>query len=555
MRQKNLKYSLYPFFFRWLTTVVLLCFSLTAFANDRTCAEAKSELKSRLEQSKEQTITILYFLREQPRVAFKDNSEWINTLRYIEHTASKSRGNYYAQICAEIGKRLHGERMYREAYYYLYKAQADVEAHPPKDKRFLSSFHQSLGLSYFYFKRFDESRRQFLIARAIPNQSAPERISILNTLGLINRDQGYTDSSRIYFEKALNLAKETSNKPWTAVLSGNLGHYYWLKKDYALSRKLTQIDYLTSIETGQPGSAMNALSLLIDLDIVEHKTADAQQKLADLEELLAGLDYSTLNERLRYRARTTVQEAVGNHKEALESYRKAVLYMDTISRQTDIENLRKTEFQINFEQNQAELQLLQEKKKRGDILIFVLVGSTIALIFVFIVIIRLIAKRRRREKEISSLKQEQVEKELESTEKEMRTMLSNLIEKNALIEQLTEEIHQFQESPEQPVSDEKLKMIDKLQSFTLLTDDDWLEFKKLFEKLNPTFFSKVLSHSPDLTNAEIRLITLIKLNLSNLEMSRALGISPDSVRKTSLRLRKKLNMELHEELVKFILSL
>jgi len=34
-----------------------------------------------------------------------------------------------------------------------------------------------------------------------------------------------------------------------------------------------------------------------------------------------------------------------------------------------------------------------------------------------------------------------------------------------------------------------------------------------------------------------------------------LGISPDSVRKTSLRLRKKLHMDLHEELVKFILNL
>lgn len=555
MRQKNLKYSFYPSLFRRITTAALLLLPFCSLANDRTYDQAKTELKARLGQSKEQTITILYFLREQPRKSFKNNSEWINTLRFIERTASKSRGNYYAQICAEIGKRLHGERQYREAYYYLYKAQADVEAHPPKDKRFLSTFHQSLGLSYFYFKRYDESRRQFLLARAIPDQSPPERISILNTLGLINRDQGHTDSSRFYFEQALDLAKETKNKPWTAVLSGNLGHYYWLKKDYALSRKLTRIDYLTSIETGQSGSAMNALSLLIDLDIAEHKTADAQKKLADLEEMLAGMEYSTINERVRYRARTTVQEAIGNHKEALESYRMAVLYMDTISKLSDIENLRKTEFQINFEQKQAELQLLQEKKKRGDILIFGLVGITIALLVVFIVIIRLIAKRRRREKEIAALKQEQVEKELESTEKEMRTMLSNLIEKNALIEQLTEEIHQFQESPEQPVSDEKLKMIDKLQSFTLLTDDDWLEFKKLFEKLNPTFFSKVLSHSPDLTNAEIRLITLIKLNLSNLEMSRALGISPDSVRKTSLRLRKKLNMELHEELVKFILSL
>jgi DNA-binding CsgD family transcriptional regulator len=256
-----------------------------------------------------------------------------------------------------------------------------------------------------------------------------------------------------------------------------------------------------------------------------------------------------------YRAKTAVLEAGGDHKNALASYRTVVRFQDTISKQTDIENLKKTEFQIDFERKQAEVSLLHEKKKRDGIIIWGLIGGTTVLVIVFAIIINLNTKRRRRAREVAELKQRQIEAELESTDKEMRQILSNLIEKNALVEHLTEEINRFTGVPDQLISEEKIKMIDKLQSFTLLTDDDWLEFKKLFEKLNPSFFDKVFAHSPDLTNAEIRLITLIKLNLSNLEMSRALGISPDSVRKTSLRLRKKLNMELHEELVKFILSL
>jgi DNA-binding CsgD family transcriptional regulator len=523
-------------------------------AQELTYKLACKQLDEQLERSKEPTITALYYFRNLGKHHFADKTDWYRTLSYIEQRAREVRGNYYAQICTEIGQRLHAHGQYQDAYYYLYKAQTDIRQHPPKDKRFLIQFHQALGLSYFYFKRLDDSRKQFLLAHRFVQKGHQDEISILNTLGLINRDQGYADSSKIYFEKALFLAKKLPHKPWIGVLSGNLGHYYWRKKEYTKARYLINLDYTISLETNQVGSAVNALSLLIDIDLENNRLGLAQKKLVRLEEMVRD-EYHTEQYRVLYRAKTAVLEAAGNHREALESYRKVVLYNDTISKKTDIENLKKTEFQINFERKQAEVSLLHEKKKRDEIIIYGLIGITVVVIVVFGVIINLNAKRRRREREIAELKQYQVEAELESTDKEMRQILSNLIEKNALIEHLTEEISQIHAVPEQMISEEKIKMIDKLQSFTLLTDDDWLEFKKLFEKLNPTFFNSVFAHSPDLTNAEIRLITLIKLNLSNLEMSRALGISPDSVRKTSLRLRKKLNMELHEELVKFILSL
>jgi DNA-binding CsgD family transcriptional regulator len=541
-------------FQRFILVFVTSIFSITSIAQQRTFATAKIQLRQQMEGSKEPTITALYFLRSAKKDLFVDHKEWKKTLIHIEATARKSRGNYYAQICTEIGEKLQSNGFTQEAYYFIYKAQKEIESNPPKDKRFLLKFHQTLGLSYFYFKRFDEARRQFELAYRTPNLSEHEKIGILNTLGLINRDQGFVDSSRLYFEQALKTANRIKHQPWIAVLSGNLGHYYWIKKEYKKARKLTELDYTVSLQTNQKGSAVNALTLLIQLDLKDNQLNPAQQKLSKLEKLLSD-EYNIQQYRVYYRAKTAILEANGNYKEALESFRKGQLYNDTITKQTDIENIRKTEFQINFERKQAELSLLQERKKRDEIMLYGLSGITVVIILVFILVFNSISKRRKREREIALLKQHQFEKELENTEKEMRKMLSNLMEKNQLVEQLTSEIDQFQLTPEHPVSEEKIKMIDRLQSFTLLTDDDWLEFKKLFEKLNPDFFNKVAAHSLDLTNAEIRLITLIKLNLSNLEMSRALGISPDSVRKTSLRLRKKLHMELHEELVKFILSL
>ena len=537
----------------FLATALFILFSFQAGAQHKTVGIAQSELNEQMKNSKEPTITILYYFRQLHEEDFATKQEWLDMLEQLEKTAGENPGGYYAQVCWEIGDRLYKDSDFREAYYYLYKAQKEIEVSEPKDKRFLSDFHQSLGLSYLYFKRYNDARTQFLVANNFKEVTEKDRIGILNTLGLINREQGYLDSAKIYYERALVIAKKTDYEAWIAVLSGNLGHYYWTKKEYAKARYLTSLDYRISLKTDQRGSAINALSLLIDIDLHEKSTAAAQAKLSELEKLV-GSEYNIQHSRVYYRARTSVLEAAGQYKEALESYRSVVRYSDTLNRLSDIENLKKTEFQIDFERKQAELSLLQEKKKRDELVIYGLTGITIVAFIIFGVILNLVAKRRKRDKEIALLEHAQFERELSATDKEMRKILSNLIEKNQLVEQLTNEIDQFHSSDSQP-NEEKIKLLDKLQSFTLLTDDDWLDFKKLFEKLNPGFFTRVLSHFPDLTNAEIRLTTLIKLNLSNLEMARALGISPDSVRKTSLRLRKKLEMEHHEDLVKFILTL
>ena len=56
-------------------------------------------------------------------------------------------------------------------------------------------------------------------------------------------------------------------------------------------------------------------------------------------------------------------------------------------------------------------------------------------------------------------------------------------------------------------------LTDKLQSFTFLTDEDWVEFKRLFEKRHRGFFDYFQENYPSVTNAEIRLAALIKLKL------------------------------------------
>jgi DNA-binding CsgD family transcriptional regulator len=99
---------------------------------------------------------------------------------------------------------------------------------------------------------------------------------------------------------------------------------------------------------------------------------------------------------------------------------------------------------------------------------------------------------------------------------------------------------------------EKLNLHEKINSLSLLTENDLLVFKQLFDKIHPSFYDSLLTKCDDLTKSEARLAMLIRLNLTSIEMSRILGISQDSVRKSNLRLRKKLSIDSQKELVQFI---
>ncbi len=63
--------------------------------------------------------------------------------------------------------------------------------------------------------------------------------------------------------------------------------------------------------------------------------------------------------------------------------------------------------------------------------------------------------------------------------------------------------------------------------------------------VHPEFFTEIQSRFPQLSASDLRMLALLKLNLNSKEIAGILNISPDSVKKSRYRLRKK--MELPEE--------
>ncbi len=97
--------------------------------------------------------------------------------------------------------------------------------------------------------------------------------------------------------------------------------------------------------------------------------------------------------------------------------------------------------------------------------------------------------------------------------------------------------------PDSKIDTDKVAEIElNLYNHKILTDSDWLTFKTQFEKAFPDYPARVRKVYPTISEAEERLFLFIKLKLKNKESAAILGISPDSIKKTRTRLRKRLDL-------------
>ncbi len=90
---------------------------------------------------------------------------------------------------------------------------------------------------------------------------------------------------------------------------------------------------------------------------------------------------------------------------------------------------------------------------------------------------------------------------------------------------------------------------------TLLLDMDRENLQLLIHEKNQLFYSKLNELYPRLTNKEIRLTTLVRLNLSSKEIASILNISIKSVEMNRYRLRKKMQISSKVPLNEFIRNL
>jgi DNA-binding CsgD family transcriptional regulator len=356
-----------------------------------------------------------------------------------------------------------------------------------------------------------------------------EKLSCTNTIALDYHRQQKYDSAMFFYNEALQLAHASNHIVWIGIVSGNMGQIYYARGKYKLAYPLLKQDYSTSIHNGEIANGANSLQWAARVDLaLGNKTL----ALSEVQEAMRLLKTSPEINFIRnsYFASSQIFRELGVYDSAFYYNDLYNNLNDSLEKLVATSSLAISSARLNDERSRYQIQNLNTEKRseimwRNFIIIFIVLLS----LSIFLVINRKLLK--------SNLKREKAEQEMVSAQEQLQMFTSNLIEKTTLVEKLQMQAVSRQASLEQQA------LISEISQHTILTEEDWVKFKLLFEKIYPAFLVDLKEKVPDITIAELRMAALTRLRLTTNQIASILGISPNSVYKTKQRLRQRLRLE------------
>jgi len=445
-------------------------------------------------------------------------------------------------LAQQLGLLYYDMGNYPLAFEYLLRANADIQAIGYGNFPQVVSYLHELGRVYYEFGYYRKSIAYLLTALDhIKPANLWYGISINNTLALAYQRLSMMDSAAFYFNKALPYAVKRKDTAWIGIISGNLGYLHYNEKNYEQAMRLLRYDLEISTRYRVWGSAANCLLTFGEFAL---KSGDLQaaSHYVDAARICIQKDDNKLAQYiLLYRLQSDIYKregAIGKAYTYLDSF---IMLRDSLTREKDAKVLSQAEAKIETETHLAKLKLLESERSKAIILRNGIVTALVLLIIIVLQVLYRIRQRQKNDRKLFTLGKKRAEDEIHNAQQLLGSYVVSLREKSQLIEKFREEIQKLRTISDSSAREQD-EIVEQLHYATILTEADWIEFKRLFVKVHKDFFDILHGKYPDLTQAETRLLALTKLKLSVNEMASMLGISADSVRKTRLRLRKKLHL-------------
>ena len=378
--------------------------------------------------------------------------------------------------------------------------------------------------------------------------------SILNNIGSCYRGLGQYDKALDYHQQALFYKQASGNKKIIARTQSFIGATY-LKKG-AYDRALTILNQALQNfpEKGNDKEKVFTYNTIANTYLRLSKIARAKEyanKALGTAKKISHLE----GEKESNYILANIAEKEGRTKQALALYKDFEQLKDsliTIQNQKRAQELQtiyetdKKEKQILTQQ--SEIKLLEQEAKTNNLQrILLAVGLSLSLIILGLGIYALRLKVKR-----STLEKEKVQAELDFKQKELTTHALHIAKKNELLEAIKQKATDLRNSEN---NQNGYKQLIQTINFDLNDDNHWDNFARYFEDVHKDFNSKVKQKFPDLTTNELRLMALLKMNLSSKEIANILNISLEGVKKARYRLRKKLDIATEESLQDTILKI
>lgn len=358
------------------------------------------------------------------------------------------------------------------------------------------------------------------------------------------------DKALLNYNKGLKLSREKKWDNFIAPYLGNIGAIYLDTKQYDKA-----LEYLFNSNkiSSKHGSINNQIIFLNDVASAYLGKKDYKTALYNYTKALQLADSIGSIENLsdNYRERAEAYEQSGNYVNAVADYKQFITLNDSIFNTTKAKQIDELKIQYETEKKEQqillqekELDLLKQKSKNENLIrILLIIGLLLSLVGFYAIQQKL--KRNKLEKE-------KVDAELDFKKKELTTHALHLAKKNEVLEGLKQKAQELKASTNDTTGYQQLI---RTINFDLQDDNNWESFSKYFQEVHKDFNNTVKQKFPEVSPNELRLMALLKMNLSSKEIANILNISQEGIKKARYRLRKKLDITSEDSLQDLVLSL
>lgn len=390
-------------------------------------------------------------------------------------------------------------------------------------------------------------------------------------LARIAEQQDSLSKSLGLLKEALRLREMIGDKRRVASSHLGLGSYY--------------------IEHGKPGLAPSHLTTAFDIfEGLNERTGMTYALLKTSEAYILNEEFdsalSTLDESCRlsknidnpsliaecYKIRSRLMESMGEHDQSLSFYKRYTKLNDSINNSEKERRFSELEVKYLSQQKSARIEKLEAKEKLSRQRAVILISGVflLLLVIVFIMIFyrqknqklhyrnRLLESEKELQKqrmELQERQQKELQERLEYQEKELASKALSIYKTSSLMEETVNQLDALcaNEKKQTSVPHEINGITNNLKSFA--RRDLWEDFEHSFTKVHTGFYKTLLEKAPDLTASEIRIASLIRLNLTTKEICAITLRSESSIKSIRFRLRKKLEISGDDNLTAKIMSL
>ncbi len=403
--------------------------------------------------------------------------------------------------------------------------------------------------------------------------------AIYNNVASIYTDIDSIDKSKLYFEKALEMFKKEKDELGVGTAYSNLGDYYMRKKQFAEAESFfykvldiykrnddpetgfyayinlgningetknflsahTFLDSAVMINSSSNSLYYNAM-LAIDrgkLFLYQNDKKEARQYFEEGLSIAKDLNANFLikeSASLLYE----LQAESDDYKSAFENLQLIKTIADSTNKINSSANMANLQEAFALEQEKqakylAAQKLIASKNRNRFHWTLGLLAGAIIIGFLSFHLYRQQVKTRE-----AAMERDKLSIDLEGKNKEITSKVMYLARKNELIKSISSKLAGNQRN----LSTSNRKVVQEIihELKTGQDDDVWREFEIRFMEVHQSFYKKMKTDFPNLSQNDMRLCAFLKLNLSTKDIAGITFQSIGSIEVARARLRKKLGI-------------